>query len=202
MTKIFKKIGGFFFSQEIWFFFDKNDINFFVNLILSLTENNNVLYGIYEFEDKSINKKIDTWQKAFGKKKEISSFKKKAIKEYIIKDYEKIYLDFIHLNEIKDIEYIFNFLFEDFFYERNLIKIVKQDSDVIDISKKISYENYIEYKKDTIINCLFGYTHNGKKVLVFDNSIKDLFQGFNTNISSEEFNLINKNSVVFMPFKK
>jgi|GEM_PF-6005525 len=201
MAKIFKKVEGSFFSQEIWFLFDKNDVNFFVDLILYLTENNNVLYGIYEFEDKSINKKIDSWQKAFGKKKEISSFKKKAIKEYIIDDYKKIYLDFIYLDEIKDIEYIFNFLFEDFFYERNLMKIVKQDLDILDLSKKISYEDYLKYRNDIIINCLFGYTHYGEKVLVFDNSIGDLFKGFNSNVSSEEFNLIHKNLVIFTPFK-
>jgi len=36
---------------------------------------------------------------------------------------------------------------------------------------------------------------------VFDNSIGDLFKGFNSNVSSEEFNLIHKNLVIFTPFK-
>lgn len=194
-----------------WLFFTKIDMIEMILLFKELGKYWNLNFGIYEEFNYDINPKIDFLQKAFGKKK-LSLFAKnrKENGSVNIKN-ENYYIDFVEINNVELYESFFDFLFDDFFYSNLLLKVTNKNyNDSLLNTKKDHFSSSKEFlndyfqfdKPDIISNLIFGYTHDGKKVLLFlyNSDNKNVRNLFNSNLSKVEFDKIYKNTVLFRPF--
>lgn len=194
-----------------WLFFTKSDTIEIMLLFQELQKYWELNFGSYEKFNYDISPKIDFSQKAFGKKK-LSLFAKHRKENSSVKiNNEKYYIDFVELNNMELYESFFNFLFDDFFYSKILLKVTKKDynDSLLKINKnyfassKEFLNEYLQFDNlDVISNLIFGYTHDGKKVLLFLYTLnnRNICNFFNSNISKAEFDEIVKNTVLFRPF--
>jgi len=175
-------------GDKTFVFFNKTDNYNFYNFF---SEPRKKYYlGIYMQKNNKINEKIDKFQGAFLKKK-LEFFKKNIIHEKDLND--GFYLDFVLLKDKVFYDHLFDFLFDDFFFENIfLINSNNIESDFANIKNIIDLECVLS-SSINIIN--FGYTNGGEKVLTINSANSK--NNYLEKIEVDKIKSILENTVIF-----